>query len=1636
MGNSNQGQGNTRDARSYRNKPHQTPPKVGSGIAEENDLAAMNNISADLLNNISAVDMGDIPLQQPDSNNSKVLVEAVSLSAEGGFSPDERRALRIPKFDAAPELTDLELSLPRNDRGIMSHHQEKLDGSSLIGRQLRSAQGKTESRNNQTLPDPIAPQLTATPVPAILSSKARIPEITELNPADASVPTAAPFARTAVPGNSSLSNVMTATPVSFEPPAPREHNLSRPDVAAQSKLQHSAVHQNPTRFVSPGEPLSVALEPEQSYDEPLLRNSAPALNGAGTEIRTGAGTDSLSPALTPSMAPAMGTASAMDTSMAPVMGSARGQPPLMSVVPAADINALQAQAPRAGAVQAAALPDSMQSSRVMATPFANPVLQAMQNIKPSFNSRHASNSFFPQNGEDSAESSPRAIRPTAEEIARRNSEIWGNPESEHDNTSSRSQSETTPDIWPNQASAPHQSFDPTAPSQPGMVSMPGMQGIPGSTAYDQGAFTAPGNGTGASANNAAPAAMIFGQEQRNTEETAQNAAMGNTPEPDDGMPLRNPTAPSTLINGLAFDFKNKSQEEIASGLKAVADQSTSASPAAALLAQSYEAPPEVHTAITGAGSQHTHIFKTPAKPAPAPASLNPLADHAPDRGNSNGSSGQKVNPYAKAFAALNQTNENTTKISGYSSALHQKTQPKPPEVNTMISHGAAPAAKNTQGSDSGLFSFSSPGTSVLGLGSSHHTTTVMSDNRGRIVTDELGRRIHKNEQNKSKPVAASTRFDFTRSNTKTSVQSASSRTVDLSPAFSDTILGVETGGFAAPTHAASAPAAASTAATTAAAAERGTADKSNSVKKPEAAGVDMPTISLSELSLPESRKKSTLQTLSADESSDKLFSISDVSEADIKAMAAAALALGETRKDPFQKLNEGKNPDSTLTPVQLPEETHLAGSNRPGEKGIAADHNDPEANISLFTPNELKHTVRHESNPLEDPALGTNSAFSPDKVFAPTPLETEDSSDNLTLLGDNLDLSRLSQIRELTKDSMVNPLSRPLHRDPGFSISDEELLIPMTPKDSRGASESVRASQRITQGDLETRTQDTSRSSGLWGLKSLEQAAAAPAAQAAPAAPTATVAPVAPIAAATVAPQAPAVVVESAPVVAQTSVVPAVTPVQKAPAAATTAVEGIGSAPAIDAFSKLTATADAALRTVPAPETVQAVTVPQGQMGMGLETGSPYEIYLNRCHNALRDCAYFTSRGISPAVIEHCRLGYDAFFNSNSQSFNPLRPGEMNTWQAAIIPLGTESYVACNINSPNQLDPELYYVGSEPCFNLNELLNPAINGPIFICASEFDALSLLSLNMRAVAVGHPNHINFLLNFFQRHAVGKCICYLTLPRTSGLWQNANEYLMRMLNSMSFTAHIVDLSYPYGSINEALIQDRELLLNKLLHMSEITDVKLQDTVSPNASSSQTLVLSLENLARLELAPMMYTISSPAVAVSRLVLASLIENKQRAVLYAGSRMQWQMICSLLTFNLAGVPGGMNHNGQMVPGQEHGYQARFLELPLELSASMMEATLNHGLMAARLSGMTTPALMVDTFAFDLSLCAQISPRLAQLAAEFNVPVMIWCSREQKSIFEGNSVQTIEMTQGISNEIVFTTLDSSCRTHMFSTMG
>ena len=1059
-----------------------------------------------------------------------------------------------------------------------------------------------------------------------------------------------------------------------------------------------------------------------------------------------------------------------------------------------------------------------------------------------------------------------------------------------------------------------------------------------------------------------------GVQAKSLDPVKRQAQEADASRPEVEMPLRNPTAPSTLINGKAFDFEKKSAAEVQSGIRDVMSRNPPV--------PQRDSTGEVHTSITASTPQ-------------AAAALNPLRTSAPSNGPSTliqrsapvtaAPATDTNNPYAKAFAALNATNENTTRISGYSSALHGNQPAQAPTVNTMIS--SEPVAQPTNAPKGSVFNPKAPGTTVFGLDAQRHTSTLMSDNRGRVLTDDFGHRVHEDEISAAKVAAArSATFDFLHPN-----KAAAPASADASSAVAANTAAAST---AAASTAATSTAAVSAVATSAVATLA--PEDTSSIILGATVATEPPEASAHQAAVPASVQK---DIKALNQAANAIFSALSVPESSAQSVPeSSAQSVPESNS----AASAAHTPPAASGPQAAPQATPAAqpasapqpvATAQPAAAAQATSTPQPVATAQTAVPQPTvvaapKPALNSAAQPTATPAAAVTAVSQPPvatmatpkkvkpeffaaeeaetKILEVNPLEERphSSAPELAPLSHDLDLPDVAKLDEIDSDfeddleSSENPLASSGHKDPGFTLSEDDLELEAPPK-------SVDAFSTLTATANARHPQA--------GLK-------APGTPFAPA-PT-----------------------------------PKSTPALSAPSVSAPAVP----APNLQAPAPAVPTAAA-----PAVHGGDVVLVPQSAAVLPTQLKGTLSHYLQRCKDAVGACGYFAAQGLSASLIERYSLGFDPSYRVES-TFTPgsMESWQPQLWQAAIIPLNEDSYVALDINSVDPLHPDKRYVGQERCFNLNILSE--VSGPLLVCASELDALALLSLNVPAIALGAPQHTGVLLDALLNSEVSASHLYLSLPQEPG-WNEVRDFLLRELSSRQIAVHALDLTYPYGSIAQALSQDPQSLNQKLNQLTQISDVTLQTALTPQTLSPNHLVLSLEALARLELSPMMYAISSPAVALSRLVLASLIENKQNAILYAGSKMQWQMICSLLTFNLTQY------------GPMAGYQARLLELPVEQSAAMLEATLNHGLVAARLSGMA-PTLMVDTFAFDHSMCSQLSPRLAQLATEFQVPVVVWCSFEQQSIFEGNALQTLAINQGNDNELIFTTLDSSCRLHSFST--
>lgn len=1326
----------------------------------------------------------------------------------------------------------------------------------------------------------------------------------------------------------------------------------------------------------------------------------------------------------------------------------------------------------------------------------------------------------------------------ADEIAKRTAEIWGtapqaapaNPEAQAAANSLESQNTATGSV--NAATA--------------------------TTAFEAstGASTNPlANSAYSAASAPAPAAAPLPMSPAAAAAAAVEQATGAL----EGTHLRNPQAPSTLINGLAFDF-NQSNDAISRG-------------------------------IANARQQQQQQMQQQQKNQPAPSA----------------SGAQSTMSYTqRAFAALNRLNENSTRISGVSSALNNRVIDQEPTTNTLITSSPTPAQP-------AMSNVARSAAATLANLNDHHTTTILSDNRGRLVSDDLGRFTHESDLIKAanntaaafKSAAASP--DNRKPNTNTVIArspapavqqtstpssisnlirtelSASNTHIMRADNHSSNVAGRGLGptvdilslseplDLPRPTLTPATAGVASTAGTASASAMGAAEAMSAAVAKGATSAADAVTgntgntvrdtsttnAALSVLDELSASAESDLARKEGSASQSKLFTAGltgasvitsnhdpDLQKPDtlstglsavspsgaanatgtannesgmtanqrqaLDSIMTAAQSLKDEIKEVSQTLhignlivpanlnaqngNTGHNDaaqaaattadkastatGSTAAEVKDPFKVLLQESDRQPLAGShAAEHNTTTPNLTPATAQAASQKTEHKKtlftmvpdeepaqvvdiNTLTDPLVKPKTRLSAaklDKIVLTPPFGNQQNSEESTTLEPPNWTNPLS-----LRPEDANPLARPQHRDPGFTLSEEEDELPSL--------EPAPATAPVATPDAAPTATQT--------------------ATVMPPAPTAPVAPVAPMstapAASTVTPAANSI---AAPELAPAAVAQ--------PAATATAASVAVTAPVATA----TPAVAPAIATTAADSTVTAESAEDDSSDdlddewydEEVEDDSANQLtpaqlmmheYMSRCHDNLGSCTYFTGRAISNDVASRFDLGYDPFYrtlpqNQMMQELSAYQIQQLNnleTWQAAIIPLSIDSFVAykiATVNATGMAMPaswdleERRYIGTMQCFNL-EAINQATlrHTPVFITGSEIDALTLESLNLPALALGHASNLgslwrylqNFMLNLRENSGAQLSVssdhlglsCYVALPN-GALWDEAQRQLKRCMRELNITCHVVDLHSPFSSINLCLLQNRTLLLNKLYHLNEISDVRLQEAVVPSEPlAAHSLVLSLESLAKLQLSPLLYTLASPAAALSRLVQACLVENPRNSIIYAGSKMQWQMLCALLSFNpneAAGTDQAANAAAAAAAAASAGasvsalgvstpsYRTKFLEMPLSLSTSDIEQTLHHGLTMARLNGMDKFTLMVDTFALEQSLCAQLSARIAHLCVEFNIAAIVWCSLEQKHLFEGNSLQTIEMEQGQENEIIFKTLDSSCRPLSFSTV-
>lgn len=198
--------------------------------------------------------------------------------------------------------------------------------------------------------------------------------------------------------------------------------------------------------------------------------------------------------------------------------------------------------------------------------------------------------------------------------------------------------------------------------------------------------------------------------------------------------------------------------------------------------------------------------------------------------------------------------------------------------------------------------------------------------------------------------------------------------------------------------------------------------------------------------------------------------------------------------------------------------------------------------------------------------------------------------------------------------------------------------------------------------------------------------------------------------------------------------------------------------------------------------------------------------YFRKAQASRSDAAaqeYLRRRGISEAVAAKYWLGYDADYSTHNIDENGQR--SFATWRALIIPTGYNSYIARNIDTPQEPQKKNRYrkKGTSLIFNSKALYNS--DKTIFVTEGELDALSIIEVGGQAVGLGSVANYTQLIKLVEEQAPVQPLILALDADEEG--QKTEETLAEELTKLQIPFYRYN---PYGvakDANEALLLNRE-------------------------------------------------------------------------------------------------------------------------------------------------------------------------------------------------------------------------------------
>lgn len=200
---------------------------------------------------------------------------------------------------------------------------------------------------------------------------------------------------------------------------------------------------------------------------------------------------------------------------------------------------------------------------------------------------------------------------------------------------------------------------------------------------------------------------------------------------------------------------------------------------------------------------------------------------------------------------------------------------------------------------------------------------------------------------------------------------------------------------------------------------------------------------------------------------------------------------------------------------------------------------------------------------------------------------------------------------------------------------------------------------------------------------------------------------------------------------------------------------------------------------------------------------------------------YLKKRGISDEVAAKYILGYDA----NYHTFNIDEAGQHSfaVWRALIIPTGKGSYIARNIDKPQEPAHKNRYRKKGASLIFNSKILYTAERPVFVAEGELDALSIIEAGGEAVGLGSTTNCDKLVSLLKSKKPAQPLILALDADEEG--RKAEDQLAEALTELQVPFYRYSLYGAAKDANEALLLDRENFIAEVKAAEQAQEAELE-------------------------------------------------------------------------------------------------------------------------------------------------------------------------------------------------------------------